>query len=102
MSAEPEDAPPTFSVSGGATRIVEWLDGILLELRQGRVAGVREALEGARWRVELDVGGIPPEILDETQRRIGLARDALRDPSGSIDAAEQALLMARAHFLPGG
>ncbi|MBV9775269.1 MAG: hypothetical protein JO040_15045 [Gemmatimonadetes bacterium] len=102
MNPEPTDPPPTFSGSDAGTRIVEWLDAVLLDLREERISAAREALEGAGWRDGAAPGSVPPEILEATRRRIDLAAAALREPDPSPGDAEQALLMARSHFLPGG
>lgn len=102
MSADPGDAPAIFPGSAGAASIVELLDRLLVELRGHGPAAVRDALCGGGWRTGRDLSGIPAAVLERTERALAAACASLTGPDASVDAAEQAILLVRSHFLPGG
>lgn len=90
-----------FPGSQGAANLVEWIDRVLIDLRAGRVNDARALLESEEWR-SLDLSGIPVPIRNQVQDRLEHAAEALGHSSGSPDTAEEALLIARARFMPGG
>jgi hypothetical protein len=91
----------TFPGSQGSANLVDWIDRVLVDLREGRVNDARAMLEGESWR-SLSLDGIPPPIRNQVQDALADAAAALADPHGSPGAAEEALLIARARFMPGG
>lgn len=94
------DAEPIFTGSQGSAHLVEWIDGLLLDLRDGRVNDARAALETQEWR-GLNLDGIPEPIRNQMHESLAEAAAALGDSNGSSGAAQAALLMARSRFLPG-
>lgn len=100
MHGGPADGDPVFSGSQGSTHLVEWIDQLLLDLRDGRVNDARAALETEQWR-GLNLAGIPQPILNQLAESLDHAAQALAMPTGSADQAEAALLVARSRFLPG-
>jgi hypothetical protein len=99
MSVEPDGG--TFPGSQGAANVVEWIDRVLVDLRDGRINDARALLEAREWRA-LDLSGIPRPIANQLQDGLEQAADALGEPACDAGAAEEALLIARARFLPGG
>lgn len=89
---------PVFPGSRGATHVVEWIDGLLLELRDGRLNDARAALESEGWRA-LNLDGIPPPIANQLHDALADAAEAMRRES--VGEVEEALLVARSRFLPG-
>ena len=98
MSAEADGG--TFPGSQGAANLVEWIDRVLVDLRDGRVNDARALLEARDWRA-LDLSGIPVPIRNQLQDGLEQAADALAEDRCDPGAAEEALLIARARFLPG-
>lgn len=92
---------PVFPGSQGAANVISWIDRVLLDVRAGRINDARALLEGEEWRA-LSLEGIPPPIRNQLQDALYDAAAALAHPHGSAEAAEEALLVARARFLPGG
>jgi hypothetical protein len=90
-----------FPGSLGSANLVDWIDRVLVGLREGRVNDARALLEGEAWRA-LPLDGIPVPIRNQLQDALYDAAAALAHPHGSAEAAEEALLVARARFLPGG
>lgn len=90
-----------FPGSQASASLVRWIDRVLVELRDGRMADARAALEGETWRTTLSETGIPRPILEQVRESLDHAAEALALPSGSVDEAEAALLAARSRFLPG-
>lgn len=101
MSGEPADAEEIFPGSEAGTSMVAWIDRLLVQVQDGRGEVAREAIESGHWRAELDLAGLPPPILEQAARALQAAADTLRGPGASADAAVEALLVARARFLPG-
>lgn len=101
MNGGAADGDEIFTGSRGSAHLVEWIDQLLLDLRDGRVNDARAALETEAWR-GLDLSGIPQPILNQLADSLDHAAEALAVPSGSVEAAEDALLVARSRFLPGG
>ena len=95
------ETEPVFPGSGGAASVVEWVDGLLVALREGRADEVRTALDNEEWRTGWDLSGIPAPILEQFARSLDGAAEALRARGGSASAAEEELLIARSRFLPG-
>jgi hypothetical protein len=91
----------TFPGSQGAANLVEWIDRVLLDLRQGRVNDARALLESQEWR-SMDLSGIPGPIRNQMQESLEQAAQALGYDGGAAESAEEALLIARARFMPGG
>ena len=91
----------TFPGSQGAANLVEWIDRVLVDLRQGRVNDARALLESQEWR-SLDLSGIPGPIRNQMQESLEQAAEALGHHGGAPESAEEALLIARARFMPGG
>ena len=91
----------TFPGSQGAANLVEWIDRVLVDLRQGRVNDARALLESQEWR-SMDLSGIPGPIRNQMQESLEQAAEALGYEGGAPENAEEALLIARARFMPGG
>jgi hypothetical protein len=100
MSGAASRGEDVFPGSRGAAHMVEWIDGVLLHLRDGRINDARAALEAEEWRA-LNLSGIPQPIINQAQESLDDAAEALGHPAGSVGAAEEALLIARSRFLPG-
>ena len=100
MNGGAADGEAIFPGSQGSAHLVDWIDGLLLHLRDGRINDARAALESEEWRA-LNLSGIPQPILNQVRENLDEAAEALGHPAGSPEAAEQALLMARARFMPG-
>lgn len=96
-----EEEGGVFPGSQGAANLVEWIDRVLVDLRQGRVNDARALLESEEWR-SLDLSGIPVPIRNQMQDSLEQAAEALGYLSGSPGDAEAALLVARSRFMPGG
>jgi hypothetical protein len=92
---------PVFPGSQGAANVLEWIDRVLVDLREGRVNDARALLQDDGWRA-LDMGGIPHPILNQLSASLADAAEALGEDDGSPGDAEAALLIARSRFLPGG
>jgi hypothetical protein len=90
-----------FPGSQGAANLVEWIDRVLMDLRAGRVNDARALLEAEEWRA-LDMSGIPTPIRNQVQESLEQAAEALEHSGGAPETAEEALLIARARFMPGG
>ena len=90
-----------FPGSRGAAHLVEWIDGVLAHLRDGRAVDAEAALQAEEWRA-LDLSGVPRPIASQMQEALQSAADALAGPRPSPADAEAALLIARSRFLPGG
>lgn len=99
MSVDAEG--PVFPGSQGGANVITWIDRVLLDVREGRINDARALLEGEEWRA-LNLDGIPGPIRNQLQDALYDAAAALSHPHGSAEAAEEALLVARARFLPGG
>lgn len=100
MTIRPE-GEPVFPGSQGAAGAVAWIDRVLADLRDGRINDARALLEGEAWR-GVDLDGIPLPIRNQLHAGLEQAADALTRPQPSTEEAEEALLVARARFLPGG
>ena len=100
MNGGSADAEPVFPGSRGAAHLVEWIDRVLLHLREGRMHDARAALEGEEWRA-LGLDGIPQPIRNQLDETLDAAARALREPDPSTGEAEEALLIARSRFMPG-
>jgi hypothetical protein len=98
MSVDEEG--PVFPGSQGAASVIEWIDRVLLDLRDGRINDARALLEGEAWR-GLNLDGIPIPIRNQLQDSLSDATSALGGPHDSTADAEAALLVARSRFLPG-
>jgi hypothetical protein len=94
-----ENDEPVFPGSGGSASLVEWIDGLLVALNEGRTEEVRTALANEEWRTGWDLSGIPAPIQEQFAE--ALARVAQALAGGSADAAQEELLIARSRFLPG-
>lgn len=92
---------PVFPGSGGSASLVEWVDGLLVALNDGRTDEVRTALQNEEWRTGWDLSGIPAPIQEQFAEALARAAEVLSGPDGSADAAQDALLIARSRFLPG-
>lgn len=101
MSGGALDGEDIFPGSQGSAHLVEWIDRVLIDLRQGRVNDARAALESAQWRT-LNLSGIPQPIVNQMSESLEAAADALQDDAASPAGAEEALLIARSRFIPGG
>jgi hypothetical protein len=100
MSGGAADGEDVFPGSQGSAHLVEWIDGVLMDLRDGRINDARAALETEEWRT-LNLAGIPEPIRNQIHESLDEAAEALGHPNGSPDAAEGALLMARSRCIPG-
>lgn len=97
-----ETEGPVFPGSQGGANVIEWIDRVLLDLRDGRINDARALLADEGWRA-LDMGGIPHPILNQLSAGLADASRALGEgDGGSPGDAEAALLVARSRFLPGG
>jgi hypothetical protein len=92
---------PVFPGSGGSASLVEWIDGLLVALNEGRTDEVRTALRNEEWRTGWDLSGIPAPIQEQLAESLTCAAAVLGDSGGSVDAAREQLLIARSRFLPG-
>lgn len=99
MSGVP-DAEPVFPGSQGSAHLVEWIDRVLVDLRQGRVHDARAALETEEWRT-LNLSGVPQPIVNQLCESLDAAARALDEHHPSPGEAEGALLIARSRFIPG-
>ena len=100
MSGVPSDGEDIFPGSQGSAHLVEWIDGLLLHLRDGRIHDARAALQAEEWRA-LNLSGIPQPIVNQAHESLAAAAEALAEPNASPAEAEEALLIARSRFLPG-
>lgn len=100
MVGEAADAEPIFTGSRGSAHLVEWIDGVLMDLRDGRVNDARAALETEEWRT-LNLDGVPEPIRNQMHESLEEAAEALQEDQPSPGEAEAALLMARSRFMPG-
>lgn len=100
MSGGASDGEEIFPGSRGSAHVVDWIDGLLLHLRDGRINDARAALEAEEWRA-LNLAGIPEPIRNQMQESLEAAAQALREDQPSPGEAEAALLIARSRFLPG-
>ncbi len=94
-----ENDEPVFPGSGGSASLVEWVDGLLVALREGRADEVRTALQNEEWRTGCDLSGIPAPIQEQFAEALARASRAMA--SGSVDETQEELLIARSRFLPG-
>jgi hypothetical protein len=95
-----DEEGPVFPGSHGAASIVEWIDRVLTDLRDGRVNDARAMLEGETWR-GMDLGGIPLPIRNQLHESLEHAADVLTHEDTSAETVEEALLVARSRFMPG-
>ena len=95
------DGEDVFPGSRGSAHLVEWIDRLLIDLRQGRVNDARAALESEEWRT-LDLSGIPQPIVNQLDESLQAAGQALDEDRPSPGEAETALLIARSRCIPGG
>lgn len=102
MSGEAADPHSIFPGTQAGANMIGWIDRVLVELREGRINDARAALEGETWRTPLNQSSIPRPILEQVRESLEHAAEALADPDGSGEGAEEALLLARSRFLPGG
>jgi hypothetical protein len=100
MSDEGADPHSIFTGSQATANLVGWIDGVLMELREGRINDARAALEGETWRTARVESGIPRPILEQARESLLHAAEALA--LGTVEEAEAALLQARSRFMPGG
>jgi hypothetical protein len=94
------EAGPIFPGSQGAANLVGWIDRVLLDLRAGRINDARALLESEAWRA-MDLSGLPDPIRHQIDGSLQDAAEALANPHGATDSAEESLLIARARLLPG-
>ena len=99
MSDKGSDPHSNFTGPQATANLVGWIDGVLMELREGRISDARGALEGETWRTARVDGGIPRPILEQARESLARAAEALA--LGAVDEAEAALLQARSRFMPG-
>jgi hypothetical protein len=100
MSGGAAHGEDIFTGSRGSAHLVEWIDGLLLHLRDGRIHDARAALQAEEWRA-LNLSGIPQPIVNQAHESLTTAAEALDEPNASPAEAEEALLIARSRFLPG-
>jgi hypothetical protein len=100
MSGGASDGEDVFPGSQGSAHLVEWIDRVLIDLRQGRVNDARAALESEEWRT-LNLSGIPQPIVNQLCESLDAAAQALQEHQPSPGEAEAALLIARSRFIPG-
>lgn len=100
MSGGASDGEDIFPGSQGSAHLVEWIDRVLIDLRQGRVNDARAALESEEWRT-LNLSGIPQPIVNQLCDSLESAARALGEDQPSPGEAEEALLIARSRFIPG-
>jgi hypothetical protein len=89
-----------FPGSRGSAHLVEWIDRLLMDLRDGRMHDARAALESEEWRT-LNLSGIPQPIVNQLCESLDAAAEALQDHHASTGDAETALLVARSRCIPG-
>jgi hypothetical protein len=94
-----ENDEPVFPGSGGSASLVEWVDGLLVALNEGRTEEVRTALQNEEWRTGWDLSGIPAPIQEQFAEALARAAEVLA--GGSAEGAQEELLIARSRFLPG-
>lgn len=102
MSNEAADPHTIFTGSQATASLIGWIDRVLVDLRDGRINDAREALAGETWRTDRIEDGIPRPILEQARDRLTAAGHALSADRPELADAEEALLMARSRFLPGG
>jgi hypothetical protein len=100
MSGVALEGEDIFPGSRGSAHLVEWIDRMLLYLRDGRIHDARAALQAEEWRA-LNLSGIPQPIVNQAHESLAAAGEALDEPNPSPAEAEEALLIARSRFLPG-
>jgi hypothetical protein len=100
MNGGAADGEDVFPGSQGSAHMVEWIDRLLIDLRQGRVNDARAALESEEWRT-LNLSGIPQPIVNQLCESLDAAAQALDEHQPSPGEAEAALLIARSRFIPG-
>ncbi|WP_420127326.1 hypothetical protein [Longimicrobium sp.] len=101
MNGAAADGEDIFPGSRGSAHLVEWIDRVLIDLRDGRINDARAALESQEWRT-LNLAGIPDPIRNQMHESLEAAAQALREDQPSPGEAEAALLIARSRFIPGG
>jgi hypothetical protein len=101
MNGGAADRADVFPGSQGSAHLVEWIDRVLIDLRQGRVNDARAALGSEEWRT-LNLSGIPQPIVNQMDESLEAAARALDEDRPSPGEAEEALLIARSRFIPGG
>lgn len=101
MHGAAQDGEDVFPGSRGSAHLVEWIDRVLIDLRDGRVNDARAALESEAWRT-LNLAGIPDPIRNQMHESLEQAAEALQEDQPSPGKAEAALLTARSRFIPGG
>jgi hypothetical protein len=99
MSVDEEG--PVFPGSQGGANVIEWIDRVLVDLREGRINDARALLADDAWRA-LDMSGLPHPILNQLTATLADAAQALQGDDASAGEAEAALLIARSRFIPGG
>lgn len=100
MSGVPLEGEDIFPGSQGSAHLVEWIDRLLVHLRDGHIHDARAALQAEEWRA-LNLSGIPQPIVNQAHESLTAAAEALAEPNASPAEAEEALLIARSRFLPG-
>ena len=99
MSDQGSDPHSIFTGSQATANLVGWIDGVLMDIREGRLNDARGALEAETWRTERIEDGIPRPILEQARESLARAAEALGRPD--VQEAEEALLQARSRFMPG-
>jgi hypothetical protein len=99
MSDQGVDPHSIFTGSQATANLVGWIDGVLMDLREGRINDARGALEAETWRTGRVEDGIPRPILEQARESLSRAAESLAH--GSAQEAEEALLQARSRFMPG-
>lgn len=100
MSVGTPGGDEIFPGSQGSAHLVEWIDRVLIDLRQGRINDARAALQSEEWRA-LNLSSIPQPIVNQFCESLESAAAALQDDPASPGDAEEALLIARSRFIPG-
>ena len=89
-----------FPGAGAADNARRMLANVLDLIDKGEHARAQDMLSSHRWRRNIDLNGVPPDVLKKVEGYVDVARDALRHPP-EVEAAQRALRLAQQQFGPG-
>jgi len=84
-----------YGSGGGAKSLLSRLDAVSGLVDDERYWEARGALYGKRWREDLDLSALPPEVLEKAQQFVDAACDELTRHDVNPHLARTYLLQAR-------
>jgi hypothetical protein len=84
-----------YGSGGGAKSLLSRLDAVSGLVDDERYWEARGALYGKRWRQDLDLSGLAPEVLEKAQQFVDAACDELAGHDVNPHLARTYLLQAR-------